>query len=177
MSCVAVVLLAAIPAACAGSPEAGGLPDARESTIPAGTPGAVVPIEAQPEFWPCGAEHPQPGRLIRHDPAGAGPVWDVPVPVQVETIAVVEGNLHLSDGVGLDIAVDHATGRLTFPTREDERRTPYSPARSDGGDFDDRTSQALSSIGLDIAAGLVADATWIDADVIVLIVFPGAECA
>lgn len=175
---VAVALTALISTACADTPqESTTAPEVLPSAIASGTPGALVPVEPQPAFRPCGAEHPQPGALIRYDSVADRVAWKVAVPVQVTAMVAAEGRVHLSDGVGLDIAVDQATGRLTFPAAEADRLTPYTAALPDGRGFDDETAAAMASIDLGFDLGHVVDATRVDADLLVLAVFPGSECA
>ena len=171
-----VAALAALTAACGADGATAGR-DVFEPVLPAGTPGAFVPIEAQPEYWPCGAEHPQPGRLVRFDPAAGAVVWEVDVPVQVEALAMSQGQLHLSDGVGLDIAVDHASGSLTFPARDIDTRTAYSAALPDGPGVDEQTARALASGDSFFEVSRVVDAVWIETDLVVLEIRPGADCA
>ncbi len=172
--CGGFAIAAAIASAC--GPEEG-TGETLSAVVPAGTPGAIVPIEPQPEFWPCGAEHPQPGRLVRFDPAEGTVAWDVDVPVQVETLAMSEGLLHLSDGVGLDIVVDHTTGALTFPEAGTDSRTTYRAALPDGEGVDDETAAVMASSDAILDVDRVVDAAWIDDDLVVLELDPGADCA
>ena len=169
-----VALIALILSGCAEtSPQS----TSALAVLPSGTPGAVVPIEPQPEFWPCGAEHPQPGRLVRFDPVDGTVAWDVDVPVQVETLAMSEGVLHLSDGVGLDIVVDHTTGAPTFPEAATDSRTRYRAALPDGEGVDDETAAVLASNDAIFDVDRVVDAARIDDDLVVLELDPGADCA